>query len=691
MLRIISFFAKLISKHAFIFFIIGLLFTITCLSFSHVPEMDGALAGNLSKESSFYKVEQKIESIFHQSQVVHLKIVPKDQSLKDILNGLNQLEGELKSNFKIRGVNSILSFKQFYYLENIKEEMPFANQIEKLKHLPFLKHLISSDNKSLLVEVTMMSDSHFDLAAFDRSIQKDFLGIKNIKAISQFHIENAVAKYIQSDLGLFFILILIICSLVINYAFGSFSVVFYSIFMLFVSLSPIVLLMNIFSIKINIVTILAFPVVLIMALADMIHLLNGWQALRDMGKVINNFIFPSFLTSVAVMLEFLSLINNDIKNISEFGLIVSIAVMLEFVIVFLYAPYLMPKLKIKERPQSNFLLDTVAKLLYYKKHVNIILISGFFISLFLLPTLKFNTTIDSFLPLGSQVYKNHEEMNKDFNSLMNLSVLVEPPFYPIIDNFKWDSTDIAKVTYTLSDRIKKKSLVDSVYSINEIVDYAYAKNMTVDKWKTVNFTNPLNIANTYLIYAKVQHSDDIIPAFSQILPLKKSLENRANISFASPVLLFYEVDQALSRQLIFSILLSSITVMLIFYLLTNSVRKTCFAFFTNIIPVSYLAILFYLSHFDLNLVTSLTAVICLALIGDDSIHVLFRLCFRKDNDIGELGNGMITSTMILFFGFGSMIFSHFLPTRIFGLVCSVVFVIAMLSDLALLSTGVKKR
>ena len=110
--------------------------------------------------------------------------------------------------------------------------------------------------------------------------------------------------------------------------------------------------------------------------------------------------------------------------------------------------------------------------------------------------------------------------------------------------------------------------------------------------------------------------------------------------------------------------------------------------FANIMPVSFIAILFYFFHLDLNLLTSLTSVICLGIVVDDTIHVLYRLCYKKEDDISELGDGMITTTLILSLGFGSLIFSSFEPTRIFGLVSSLVFIIAVLSDLALLSFGV---
>lgn len=694
MLQISKFLSKYMAHNAKRLFMIGVIFSAICLIFSKVPEIDGSFAGNLSTDSQFYKTQQKIESLFSKNSMIHLKVVPENITLNELLTGFRSLEKRIKDKYETSAVTSIAASEKFFYLENLDLNRSVLEQTEKLSRLPFLKHFISADQKSFLIEVRMpdrIKGKKFNADEFDRLIAEKIPGISNIKAISQFHIESEVAKYVQSDLVIFVSCILVVCLFLIIYSFGSFKVVIYTVFILFVSLSPIVLLLNIFEIKINIVTVLAFPVVLVLSLADMIHLLTGWQHSRSIERVINDYIFPSFLTSVAVAVEFLSLVNNDIENLREFGIVASIAIMVEFVVIFLYSPYLMPLLDVKERPKGNFLSRGADRLLKYKKGVSLCLVMGFIVSLFVIPTLKFRTSATSFLPQKSDLTKTHDEMNKEFHSVVGLTILIEPPLYPKIEGFNWDSTDVGKVTYSLSEKIRKERLVSSVYSVNEIIDYYYDKGMARDKWKEIGFENPLQSGNNFLIYSQVKDADDVVAKYPQFEALAEQYKNRAKISFFSPTLLFDKVDQTLARQLLVSIFFSSVSVMFIFYLLTNSIRNTLLALFANIMPVSFIAIIFYVFKFDLNLVTSLTSVICLGVVVDDTIHVLYRLCYKKEKDISELGDGMLTTTLILSLGFGALVFSSFEPTRIFGLISAVVFIIAVLSDLALLSFGVIKE
>ena len=91
----------------------------------------------------------------------------------------------------------------------------------------------------------------------------------------------------------------------------------------------------------------------------------------------------------------------------------------------------------------------------------------------------------------------------------------------------------------------------------------------------------------------------------------------------------------------------------------------------------------------MNITTSLTLVICLGLIVDDTIHILYRRIHLAE-PLDELGFGMLTTSLILTGGFLSFVLSQSHPNQIFGLLCAVVFLTAVVSDITIMTWLCKK-
>jgi predicted RND superfamily exporter protein len=94
--------------------------------------------------------------------------------------------------------------------------------------------------------------------------------------------------------------------------------------------------------------------------------------------------------------------------------------------------------------------------------------------------------------------------------------------------------------------------------------------------------------------------------------------------------------------------------------------------------------IFVIFNIDMNITTSITLVICLGLIVDDTIHILYRRV-RLGESLEELGFGILTTSLILTGGFFSFILSTSRPNQVFGLLCAMVFLIAVISDMTIMS------
>lgn len=97
---------------------------------------------------------------------------------------------------------------------------------------------------------------------------------------------------------------------------------------------------------------------------------------------------------------------------------------------------------------------------------------------------------------------------------------------------------------------------------------------------------------------------------------------------------------------------------------------------------------------ELSIATSLIACIAIGLAVDDTIHYLVRYNseFKKDMDkdralhdtIGSVGKPIIFTTLTIGVGFSILMFSHFKPTAVFGLLMVVTMFSALVGDLLIL-------
>ena len=141
----------------------------------------------------------------------------------------------------------------------------------------------------------------------------------------------------------------------------------------------------------------------------------------------------------------------------------------------------------------------------------------------------------------------------------------------------------------------------------------------------------------------------------------------------------------------------SITLLLIFMvmiLLFLSAKVGLVAIAVNLFPIVVSFGLMGWLNVHLSVVTSLIASIAIGLAVDDTIHYLFRYNneFRKDpdkdraltNTILSVGRPMIFTTLTISCGFSILLFSHFAPTSLFGLMMIITMIAALVGDIIIL-------
>jgi predicted RND superfamily exporter protein len=97
-----------------------------------------------------------------------------------------------------------------------------------------------------------------------------------------------------------------------------------------------------------------------------------------------------------------------------------------------------------------------------------------------------------------------------------------------------------------------------------------------------------------------------------------------------------------------------------------------------------LVLLFALFRIEINIGTAITAVVCLGLIVDDTIQIIYRKLILK-KPFKDLNFSLLITSAILAIGFYIFAISSFEPVQIFGVLSATVFVVTFFSDILILN------
>ena len=129
-------------------------------------------------------------------------------------------------------------------------------------------------------------------------------------------------------------------------------------------------------------------------------------------------------------------------------------------------------------------------------------------------------------------------------------------------------------------------------------------------------------------------------------------------------------------------------------LVFRSPRIGLLALFPNVVPLLICGAILRLLQIPLDIGTVIVFSVCLGIAVDDTIHLLSH--FEENRRSGyssarslalvftETAPALITTTVVLALGFGTMIFASFVPNTNFAMMVAVVFTMALLTDLFLL-------
>lgn len=667
---------------------LGLLITLGV--FTRIPSIDGHLEGFNVKSLGQFKNGIKIAKNFGSTSFIQLNIVPEKKNPIIVIHSLSLLEDALKEDIEGLRIQSLHSSSHLLKFADRKEKTIQA-ALTEASDLPLIDQLISIDKQSFLFIVHLDSELDFDLDLFNSIIYKSYPGIKSINVISEKHIESEIINSISKDILLLPSVILLFFTLIIIVVYRSFSSLVFIMILIGSSIFPVFFFFHVFQIPLNLVTILTIPVLLVLLLADSVHLITGYRSVslqkthqEKLKLVLNNYFVPSLITSVTTAIAFLSFQFNDAENIRNFGLITGMTVLLAFILTFSLAGFLLQFVKPKYTKMHwvNSISEHFGK---HKQVYSAISIIIFISSMLFAPSLSFETNMDSFIPRETKLHKDKQVFTKQYYSRYHLEVMLEKK-----DTLS-STRDLRQMVIDLHENLELQPEIARVSSIKDQIDYKSRFGPFGGFVRFPSKFNPYHTQNNnaFRLVVSMYNDDDISKVGDFIQNSLKEKSSLVELSTFSSVLLINELNSRTSISLLTSLLFSCILIGFFIFLMTRSIRHTLTSMIVNLVPLSFIILIFYFFDLNLNIITAMTSVVCIGLIVDDTIHLLYRKLVLK-SELKEVSFGIIVTTIILSGGFLVLTLSDFEPSKAFGGICAIVFLIALINDLTLLPFMIDK-
>jgi len=697
---VINTLAKHLVKHKIYFFVTSIVFASILVFFSKLPVINNQLSGFNVDNNPYETSGIRIADLFSSKNMVYVKINPLCvtvpllfESIKDIEENLIEVFPEIRieSLHKVSALSNRFSSPE----QTVGEMLSYSAK------LPVLSNLVSIDTTSFLLIAFVDDIIDFDPDLFDDIFQNEYKGIKSVAINSIFHIQRQTEKSILRDYLLILPAILIFIIAFLIYSYRSKGVLLFAFVNFVFSTICVFFFFSIFNVKINQLTASSILVVIILSISWSVHLLTAYfhytqvddkdERIREILRI---YLLPILLTAVTTSIAFGSFFLSESLYVRQFGIVSAASLLTTFIFTVMNTPFVLGLISTpKQNLNRNSIVAQVkSTILKQRKSISIAFILVLPVSIFLIPKLTFKTNLETFIPKGTPIYKSNEEIKKSFFSMAEMDFLVEMK---------------PEMTGNLSNREKRSMLLDAiddlateiatwqeVVFVQSIVDQnKFEERFSIPGIRIRFFSlsrNPYVSQDQmhYRINVKLKDSEDVWRVKKRFEEIFNKFEPKLKHSIYSDFLFFYYISSRITSSLLKSLLFSVILIIIILYLLTRSVRITAVSILANSIPLGFLVLIFVIFGLDLNITTSATLVVCLGIVVDDTIHILYRKV-KLGMPLNELALGMLKTSFILTGGFCLFLLSQSTQIQLSGILKAIVFFIAIIGDLSIMSWLIK--
>lgn len=435
--------------------------------------------------------------------------------------------------------------------------------------------------------------------------------------------------------------------------------------------------------------------------------------------------FPTSLAVITTSIGLGSLLLNRISAIREFALFSCFGIWSMLLIMLIFLPALftllpLPQKKTTHRLLKKGLLHGLLKKitqmnLHYQKVTFPILALIVLIGLAGIFQIRVETNPIGFFKSDTTISRHFHDIYHDMAGSFPINVVLDSGTKDYFENPEHlrKIVDVQDFLNTLQGVDKTISFADYLklvnYATNQYEPKYYAMpeepfevRMLMNSYKTMLgqdtferfMTKDLSKVNI-LLRTHISSSRDF-------LRIRKTIEDRLRETLSKDFgfqvtgfgIVISESSHILTKGQVKSLSLTLVLIFGIMFLLFLSGKVGLIAIVPNCFPIIVNFGLMGWVGIELSVATSLVASIAIGLAVDDTIHYLVRYNreFKKDLDkeralqdtIQNVGRPIVFTTLTIGLGFAILIFSHFKPTAVFGLMMVITMGSALVGDLIIL-------
>ena len=449
---------------------------------------------------------------------------------------------------------------------------------------------------------------------------------------------------------------------------------------------------------------------------------------------------PIFYTVLTTICAFLSLVFSGIKPIIDFGLMMTLGLVVSITVTFTLIPALLNLFSnSNDSINQNDEKSKITNALSNFSKGNTYLIFGtalivVFLSIFGISKLEVENSFINYFDQKTEIYKGMKKIDDKLGGTTPLDVIIKFPadkkkkveddeFSEWDDDNKDSGDDISNYWFTRNkiDKILKvHDYLDSLPEIGKVISFGsivrVAEDLTGNKLETLE---------AGVLYSKIPEEikKEIISPYISVkdnearisVRIKDSLKdlrrndliNKINLELKSKVglaeeefklagvlILFNNLLQSLFKSQILTLGVVMAGISFMFLVLFRNLTLSLIGVVPNFMAAFFILGIIGLLGIPLDMMTITIAAITIGIAVDNSIHYIYRFKeeFEKIKNYNEtvdrchntVGVAILNTSITIVFGFSILVLSNFIPTIYFGVFTGIAMLLALISVLTLL-------
>jgi predicted RND superfamily exporter protein len=522
--------------------------------------------------------------------------------------------------------------------------------------------------------------------------------------------------------------------LAIYFSFRSFRKTCLAMFAVLVSVLWTLGLYSLMGFSYNVLASMLVPLVVVLAIADDVHIMQHWDEERRHGDVehafkatVSHLAAPLLGASATTALGMLSLATSSVVAVRSFGIGSAVGIMVDFAISLVLMPTLLSLVKpeTSETPHERYFIAPLRRIARFScAHPGKVLaatIAMSVIAAFGILRLRVDTNHISFFSPSHPLGQSAAVIDKELGGVYSFQIMLE------------GAPDSLKTPAALQrlDRLQEElRTFPNVRKVTSVADYVKRINKELNDGRAEANVVP-NDANTIAQelfvfalggegrhelervvasdYSRAQISIKLQSMSSDlVLAQVESADRLAKEAFAGTGIsvmttgsgrLFSTLDHYLVMSQVSSFGTAFFTVFGVIFIVFRSFRFGVLTIAPNVLPV--LAVLGIMGYLDIsmNVATVMVASVALGIVDDDTIHFINR--YRREAAAGAStdeaietataheGRASLTTAIINSAGYAVLLLSEYKPTAWFGGLLALTMAAAFLAEVFILPATIK--